>query len=438
MKHATRWFLMVVLLSAFAATGALANEHAINGVPSDEPIIDSIPYDGYDEDRDNIIDVEFVDFDDMAAPCFFSDQVPLSNEYATQGIIFSGLGEVLDECGNFGISNYSSPNFLAFNTGGGVSGPEDLLFNTPINSFSLYAGHSSAGTISMRAYNAANVLIDSDAISGTSNLAQMSVSAPGIVRIHLSFSGSIACFDDLMWDDTPQTPLILELTPFTSSVPASGGNVQYLAEVTNFTNSPITLDAWIQIEHVMSGNTVETRFWPNRTYPPNATSSAILNQYIPAIAPGGSYNLIGILGNHPWAPMYWDMFPFVKTGPSTDGMQAFEQPELWPSTGSFAVEETFAVTAEGESLPQEFALGAAYPNPFNPSTTLSVNLPETAELTVAVYNVVGQQVAELAHGTFNAGSHMLTFDASNLSGGVYFVHASANGWNAVQKVVLMK
>ncbi len=90
-------------------------------------------------------------------------------------------------------------------------------------------------------------------------------------------------------------------------------------------------------------------------------------------------------------------------------------------------------------LPSEFALSAAYPNPFNPSTTISVALPETSSLTVSVFNVMGQQVATLANDQFNAGQHNFIFDASNLSSGLYFIQANVAGQlNEIQKVTLMK
>ncbi len=87
----------------------------------------------------------------------------------------------------------------------------------------------------------------------------------------------------------------------------------------------------------------------------------------------------------------------------------------------------------------EFRLEAIYPNPFNPTTTVNVSLPVAAELKVAVFNTLGQQVAELANGSYNAGSHNFTFDGTSLASGIYFVHASVpKEMNQIQKVVLMK
>ncbi|MCB2211111.1 T9SS type A sorting domain-containing protein [bacterium] len=103
------------------------------------------------------------------------------------------------------------------------------------------------------------------------------------------------------------------------------------------------------------------------------------------------------------------------------------------------------LTSDGGSFtsvnaqPSEFSLDRAYPNPFNATTTVSVNLPEAAELNVAVFNVAGQRVAELANGSYSAGTQRLVFDASGLSSGVYFIHAVVPGeFDQVQKVMLVR
>jgi Secretion system C-terminal sorting domain len=221
-------------------------------------------------------------------------------------------------------------------------------------------------------------------------------------------------------------------------IPAGGGSFGYSVTATNNTNSGMQVDAWIQVLHVQSNMSVEVQNFSNVGLAAGSSASANLNQFIPSDAPGGLYQISLYLGNYPWDFEVFASFNFSKDGVVADAvdMGIFERPEQWISRGGFEGVESI-VTSE-DILPSDFRLGTAYPNPFNPSTTLSVNLPESAELNVSVFNVTGQQVAALANGQFNAGSHTLTFDASNLSGGVYFVHASANGLSAVQKVVLMK
>ena len=88
--------------------------------------------------------------------------------------------------------------------------------------------------------------------------------------------------------------------------------------------------------------------------------------------------------------------------------------------------------------PEEFGLSSAYPNPFNPSTTLDLSLNESGFVTAQVYNVLGQVVATLADGHMNAGYHTLTWDASSIASGMYFVKVAAGSEVAVQKLMLMK
>ena len=88
--------------------------------------------------------------------------------------------------------------------------------------------------------------------------------------------------------------------------------------------------------------------------------------------------------------------------------------------------------------PEEFALSAAYPNPFNPSTSLDLSLDNSGNVSVKVYNVVGQVVATLANGHMNAGYHTLTWDASSMASGMYFVKVETGSNVAVQKMMLMK
>ncbi|GBE30909.1 hypothetical protein BMS3Bbin04_01947 [bacterium BMS3Bbin04] len=98
-----------------------------------------------------------------------------------------------------------------------------------------------------------------------------------------------------------------------------------------------------------------------------------------------------------------------------------------------------ALTSGNKLLPQEFSMSEAYPNPFNSTTTLSVTLPHAAELNIRVFNIAGQQIAELADGTFGSGNHKITFDAAGLGSGLYFVRATVSEQpSQVQKVMLVR
>lgn len=88
--------------------------------------------------------------------------------------------------------------------------------------------------------------------------------------------------------------------------------------------------------------------------------------------------------------------------------------------------------------PREFALGSNYPNPFNPTTTIQYSLPEASHVSLIVYNALGQQVAELVNGDFEAGFHSVQFNASGLASGIYFCRMQAGSFTATNKLVLAK
>lgn len=95
------------------------------------------------------------------------------------------------------------------------------------------------------------------------------------------------------------------------------------------------------------------------------------------------------------------------------------------------------------SLPKDFALEQNYPNPFNPSTSIQFSLPVDANVTIAVYNLVGEKVADIASSDFSAGTHKVDFDASNLTSGIYFYRIDAtasngNIFSSVKKMTLLK
>ena len=94
------------------------------------------------------------------------------------------------------------------------------------------------------------------------------------------------------------------------------------------------------------------------------------------------------------------------------------------------------------SSPEKFVLLQNYPNPFNPSTTISFSLPQTSNITIDIYNVVGERVASLVDQTLEAGYHSVNFDASSLSSGTYIYQLKASGQNGtfveIKKMLLMK
>jgi len=90
------------------------------------------------------------------------------------------------------------------------------------------------------------------------------------------------------------------------------------------------------------------------------------------------------------------------------------------------------------SVPQQFELSQNYPNPFNPITTIKFSVPQSGNVKLLVYNLLGEEVAELANGFFETGVHTLNFNASSLNSGVYIYELSTEGFIQSRKMTLIK
>ena len=109
----------------------------------------------------------------------------------------------------------------------------------------------------------------------------------------------------------------------------------------------------------------------------------------------------------------------------------------WVS-GASSLSKKGYVNGNDEVIPTQFSLSQNYPNPFNPSTVISFALPTTQNVELSVYNLLGEKVAELVNGNMSAGNHSVTFDASNLTSGIYIYRISAGNFVSVKKLMLLK
>lgn len=91
-----------------------------------------------------------------------------------------------------------------------------------------------------------------------------------------------------------------------------------------------------------------------------------------------------------------------------------------------------------DQIPQKVQLEQNYPNPFNPTTIINYSLPESAAVSLNVYNLTGQLVATIDEGTRSAGSHTVNFDAGHLSSGVYIYRLTTGNDVITKKMTLIK
>ena len=93
---------------------------------------------------------------------------------------------------------------------------------------------------------------------------------------------------------------------------------------------------------------------------------------------------------------------------------------------------------DDSSQPKTFSLEQNYPNPFNPTTNIKFGLPNAADVTLTIYNMIGQKVATIVNGKMKAGFHTVQFDARNLASGMYLYRIEAGTFSSVKKMMLIK
>ena len=129
---------------------------------------------------------------------------------------------------------------------------------------------------------------------------------------------------------------------------------------------------------------------------------------------------------------------------SLDG-SSLDHKALFDYTGDFWIESTIVADWYESSvitlsilIPREFDLSPAYPNPFNPVTILSFELPEKVEVSIVIYNLQGRQIAALTDSYMDAGYHSIIWDANSYASGVYFVKMVVGEFVSTQKLMLVK
>jgi hypothetical protein len=93
---------------------------------------------------------------------------------------------------------------------------------------------------------------------------------------------------------------------------------------------------------------------------------------------------------------------------------------------------------EADVLPEKFTLSQNYPNPFNPTTTISYDLPKSANVTLTVFDVLGRQIRELALGTKPAGTYKVSLRAAGIAAGVYFYRLQAGDYVETRRMVMVR
>lgn len=160
----------------------------------------------------------------------------------------------------------------------------------------------------------------------------------------------------------------------------------------------------------------------------NSTTSSVAGELV-----DGSGTVVAVnnsTGNNP--------FTLTAPGPGVYTVNAgFKSPtpRRWDS-----VMVNISVTDIGgnSSDPSSFKLFDNYPNPFNPSTTISYSIPSQSFVSIKVYDILGNEVASLVDEEKQAGSYKVMFDASSLTSGTYLYKLSSGTFTDIKKMILIK
>ncbi len=224
----------------------------------------------------------------------------------------------------------------------------------------------------------------------------------------------------------------ITLTPYNPPIviPASGGSFDFNAMVMNNEPIPMGFDAWIMVQ-LPNGSWFGPVLGPVDLMLSSGQSIARdRSQSVPAGAPAGMYTYEGYVGFYPGEVWNSDSFSFEKSA-AGDGLPV----SGWTNSGR-SFDEQFAESAVG--TPSAFAVIGAYPNPFNPATTISYQLSAFSHVHLAVFDLSGRKVADLVDGWRDTGMHEMTFDGSHLPSGVYLYRLKTGDFNTSGKMVLMK
>lgn len=127
------------------------------------------------------------------------------------------------------------------------------------------------------------------------------------------------------------------------------------------------------------------------------------------------------------------MFPEI----SGIGYFSFGNPKLLPRNPADVGEMVSGLIDNGIQ-PETFSLEQNYPNPFNPTTRIKYQIAKSVNVKLAVYDIIGREVATLVNGAQSQGSYVVTFNASQLATGLYFYKLEAGDFVKTQKMLLIK
>jgi len=137
-------------------------------------------------------------------------------------------------------------------------------------------------------------------------------------------------------------------------------------------------------------------------------------------------------GRFRWQTGFEDAGVWTLVMSVSDGMRRI------PIDIPITIDDVVSVANPTSSVPSDYFLADAFPNPFNSTTTIRFGLPVAGEAAISIYDLSGQKIATLSQGRREAGYHQVKWNAGTLPGGTYLVKLKASGVELAQKVVVAR
>ena len=238
-------------------------------------------------------------------------------------------------------------------------------------------------------------------------------------------------YRNLEYQSSPQVSLILTPHNLPIQIPPGSGSFRFDVEIVNDDTVDYIIDALTDAT-LPNGSTYPIILRENINLPAGGTIARdALTQFVPARAIPSVYSYNACVRDQATMEVLAvDSFAFEKL----PGMDTAAHDFGW---------ELFGWDFSGEAQlstvhPSSFILHPSYPNPFNPETVISLELPAASFVNLVIYDIQGRKVARLVDGLQPAGVYEAAFDGSRFASGVYFARLTAGDFSQTRKLLLLK
>ncbi|MBL7136330.1 MAG: T9SS type A sorting domain-containing protein [Candidatus Marinimicrobia bacterium] len=318
-----------------------------------------------------------------------------NNSATTNGadIYWSGSNTLTDN--GYNIVETSVGDSKVFNATGDITGDQANLWGTGISATPALAVNNSLNGTQTHKTVSGSVSINAGTDTGAPTTDQRGASRNGTT--------DIGAYE--YWDDDASLPV--ELSSFTAENRSGGvllewsteSEIENLGFILERRYSKLEIGNWEEIASYLSNTALEGH---------GSTTEAHEYQYMDrAVQPGATYE--------------YRLGDVDYNGKVT-----------WHGKVEIKVE------VESVKIPTEFGLQRAYPNPFNPTTTISYQLAAASLVKISIYDVRGELVETLVNEQKDRGNYSIVWDASGLSSGIYFYKIAAGEYSEVKKCLLIR